>query len=137
MDNIFKIKLHEAVSVDNQFVTHLVTRVPGGWLYSQTGNGTCVFVPWTKTSQALEMREALEAVKVWRGIGLDSLEHFEAIGEMFRRDTGWLRPGKSEPRESYYEGREEERSKYWADWCKKKNKELDDQIAAALALEGE
>jgi hypothetical protein len=113
-----------------------VLRVPGGWIYSNAIGGM-VFVPWTKTSKALEMRAALEAVKVWRGVGLDPLEHFEAIGEMFYKDTGFLRPGKSEPMECYSEGREEERRKFWEAWVIEKNQALNDRVAAALTLEGE
>ncbi len=113
-----------------------VVRVPGGWVY-QNAIGGMAFVPWTKTAKAMEMRGTLEKVKVWRGIGMNPLEHFEAIGEMFYKDTGFLRPGKSEPMESFYEGREEERRKYWEDWCRKMNGQLDDQITAALAADEE
>ena len=83
-----------------------------------------------------ELVVALEAVKVWRGVGVDSLEHFEAIGEMFYVDTGFLRPGKSEPMESYSEDREERKRVAWQEWCQRKNAELDVTIAAALAKAG-
>ncbi len=132
MGKFENLKLHE----DTKVGPLNVIRVPGGWIYL-SGLGGMTFVPWTKTAKAMEMREALEAVRVWRGIGLDPLEHFEAIGEMFYKATGFLRPGKSEPMETYYEGREEERRKYWEDWCRKMNLHLDEQITAAMAADEE
>ena len=131
MDEIYGLSLHEEMKPGPL----TIIRVPGGWVYL-SGMGGLVFVPWTKTSKALEMREALEQVRIWRGIGMDPVEHFEAIGDMFQRDTGFLRPGKSEPMETYYDGREEERRGYWEAWCKNMNLKLDEQITAALAVEG-
>lgn len=130
--DIYKLPLHQETPVGPASAM----RVPGGWIYSNAIGGMA-FVPWTKTSKALEMRDALEAVKLWRGIGMGPLEHFEAIGEMFYKDTGFLRPGKSEPMECYSEEREKERRKVWDGWIKEKSRELNDRVAAALALEGE
>ena len=108
-------------------------RVPGGWVF-QNAIGGAAFVPWNKTTKAVEMRIVLEALAIWRGVGQDANTLFENIGTMFQRDTGFLRPGKSEPAESYYEGREEERQHYWKDWCKKMNFDLDKQIESALDM---
>jgi len=76
-----------------------------------------------------EMREALEAVHDWRGLcDANDMETFERIGEMFRKDTGYLRPGKDDARYTT-----EQRLTAWNDWTKKKNDELDARIRAALA----
>ncbi len=80
-----------------------------------------------------EMREALQAVHDWRGLcDADDLETFERIGEMFQRDTGYLRPGKDDPR-LIGEGAEAERDRKWNEWITKKNGEINARIRAALA----
>lgn len=79
------------------------------------------------------MREALQAVHDWRGLcDADDLETFERIGEMFQRDTGYLRPGKDDPR-LIGEGAEAERDRKWNEWITKKNGEINARIRAALA----
>lgn len=80
--------------------------------------------------------KALEAVKRWHGVGMDSLEHFEDIGHMFYADTGYLRPGKSEPMATWSEERDKERQAKWREWCERKNKEIDGLIASALSAAG-
>ena len=77
-----------------------------------------------------DMREALEAVHDWRGLcDADNLETFERIGEMFRKDTGYLRPGKDDAR-----GYDREKvSAAWDAWVRKKNDDLNARIRAALA----
>lgn len=53
----------------------------------------------------------------------DPLGTFEDIADWFRRETGYMRPGKSEPMEcSYGEDREREREKAWNDWRMEKNR---------------
>lgn len=86
-------------------------------------NGHLLAASWS-------MREALEAVHDWRGLcDANDMETFERIGEMFRKDTGYLRPGKDDAR-----GYDREKvDTAWYEWTKKKNAELDAQIRAALA----
>jgi hypothetical protein len=48
-NNIYDMKLHEVMSVGNFYLTNIyITRVPGGWIYSDTYNEkpTSVFVPF-------------------------------------------------------------------------------------------
>jgi len=77
-----------------------------------------------------EMREALQAVHDWRGLcDANDLETFERIGEMFRKDTGYLRPGKDDAR-----GYDREKvSAAWDAGGRKKNDEMNARIRAALA----
>lgn len=53
---------------------------------------------------------------------------FERVAEMFRRETGFLAPGKDEPAAAYAgEDRERERVEAWNAWSRKP---IDDLIAA-------
>ena len=66
----------------------------------------------------------LMKVQAWRGYpGEDVVDLFERIAAQFRRDTGYLRPGKDCRLYSY-----EERSKVWDKWVTEKNDELDAEI---------
>lgn len=46
----------------------------------------------------------------------DSTGSFERVGEVFLHETGYLAPGKSEPMESWHEGKDEERRIAWEEW---------------------
>jgi len=46
-------------------------------------------------------------------MALNSIEVFELIGEMFRKDTGLLRPGKSYPLEMFRPDDLDERFRAW------------------------
>ena len=61
-----------------------------------------------------EMHEALILAVRWMGDPGDPLGTFEDIAEWFYRDTGYLRPGKSEPLECG--DRTEEREAAWKGW---------------------
>lgn len=84
---------------------------------------------------APELAEVVRATQWWRGFpGESSIALFERIGAAFRRETGFLRPGKD------YSAREnvdeQARSDAWGEWCERKNDELDAKIAAALTKAG-
>lgn len=132
--DIFTMPLHE----DRNVGPASVMRVPGGWIYTNAIGGMA-FVPWSPISKAYEMRAALEQAREWGGLGMDANEHFEAMGAMFYRETGFIRPGKDDPSDSHFAGevRENERKKYWDDWYRKKSKEIAGRILAALAPEGQ
>lgn len=65
--------------------------------------------------EALE--SALRLAVRWMGDAEDPLGTFEDIGEWFYRETGYLRPGKSEPLECG--ARSEERDRAWKEWAAK------------------
>lgn len=51
-----------------------------------------------------------------RIIPVDSLYFFEAVAEMFRRDTGYLRPGKSAAVGDYRNSDSKAREAAWQKW---------------------
>lgn len=51
-----------------------------------------------------------------------TLERFERIAEQFRRDTGYLAPGKDVAADMSYAGYEEERLAAWETWCEQQRK---------------
>lgn len=55
-----------------------------------------------------------------------SMERFERLAAEFYRETGMLAPGKSEPMECSYQGRDEERRERYDRW-------VADRVAAARA----
>lgn len=78
-----------------------------------------------------ELAGLLRDLHEWRGVGMDKLEAWEHIAAMFKRDTGYLRPGKDES--PYVNTPEGVREKAWAEWVTRKNDELDCRLAAVLA----
>ena len=89
---------------------------------------------WALLKSAPELAEALKAAHDWRGLcDENSLETFERIADLFRRDTGMLRPGKDQAMALGGHPTDEERDKAWREWCERKNAELDAKIRAALA----
>lgn len=74
------------------------------------------------------MKKLLQKIQDWRGRpNEDSNQIFERIAADFKRDTGYLRPGKDCQTHS-----REERNEKWEKWTTQKNNELDDEIAEAL-----
>ncbi len=80
--------------------------------------------------QEERLRVALRLALRWMGDPDDPLGTFEDIGDWFYRDTGYLRPGKSEPLECG--GRDEERQAAWAKWTKKTGAHVREVCRAAL-----
>jgi hypothetical protein len=80
-----------------------------------------------------KLREALRLALRWMGDASDPLGTFEDIGEWFYRDTGYLRPGKSEPLECG--GRDEEREAAWKAWTAKTRNHVRATCLAALGSE--
>ncbi len=79
-----------------------------------------------------EMLDALKLVQWWRGLpGEDANAIFERIGEAFRKDTGFLRPGKSYPMAESYDSAA--RDTAWNEWRNRKNSELDRLMTDAIA----
>ena len=71
--------------------------------------------------QVKVLREALDGLLfLFAAKGESSLDTFERIGDAFYRDTLMLRPGKSEPFECDYEGRDEERRAAFDAWIEKR-----------------
>ena len=53
--------------------------------------------------------------QIFNGFGHN--EFFELVAEMFNADNpGYLRPGKSESPNVWFDGREEKREKLWDEW---------------------
>jgi len=83
---------------------------------------------------APELYEACEAISIWRGIYDDGPnESFERVAKLFYNDTGFLRPGKSASPEDLANYSNERRQEEWNAWVKQKNREIDEQLEAALA----
>lgn len=60
----------------------------------------------------------------------DVTMQFDAIAEMFHHDTGYMRPGKSQPLEMIHT--DEERAKAWNLWCMDWRARLIAQLEEAL-----
>lgn len=75
------------------------------------------------------LREALRLAARWLGTG-EANDTFEDIAEWFRRETGFLRPGKDSP--MALGGREGERRTEWFEWAERKGAEVRAVIQAAL-----
>lgn len=84
-------------------------------------------------AEAAELRKALERAASWMRDPEHATEQFEEIAEMFYRDTGILRPGKSYPLPMSPPS-DEERYRVRHEWCDKKSIEVLTQARAALAL---
>jgi hypothetical protein len=82
-----------------------------------------------------KLRAALKLAVRWMGDPRDPLGTFEDIGEWFYRDTGFLRPGKSEPLECG--GRDEERAEAWKDWAHRTREHVYETCRKALAAPSE
>ena len=110
-------------------------RTHGCFLNSGTNNMFSnredAILAWNTRAESLELTALRERVKVLRealdGLlflfaakGESSLDTFERIGDAFYRDTLMLRPGKSEPFECDYEGRNEERRAAFDAWIEKR-----------------
>lgn len=61
----------------------------------------------------------------------DPLDTFERIADEFYRDTGFLRPGKSEP--FGYERDEKEREAAWEQWRRDRSRKVRAALAAFVA----
>ena len=77
------------------------------------------------------LRKALALAVRWMGDPSDPLGTFEDIGDWFYRDTGYLRPGKSEPLECG--GRDEERYAAWDAWAKQTRNHVQKVCREALS----
>lgn len=82
-------------------------------------------------SAARELADALRLALRWMGDPDDPIGTFEDIGDWFYLDTGYLRPGKSEPLECG--GRDEERRAAWSEWTKRTGDRVRETCRAALA----
>lgn len=81
-------------------------------------------------------RAAAEACKLalrWLGDPDDPTGTFEDIGDWYYRETGRLRPGKSEPLECGHTD-PEERERHFRAWADKKGREIRDALREAAGL---
>lgn len=84
-------------------------------------------------AEVRRLRRVEEAAKLaarWLGDHRDPTGTFEDIGDWFYRETGFLRPGKSDPLECG--DRDEERRRAWDEWVTGKRDLIVDALAAAL-----
>jgi len=85
---------------------------------------------------APELLAALRELTGWtmRLPGEDANDTFERLADDFYRDTGMLRPGKSQPLEVYM-GNDEDgrRARAWAEWCAQKRGHIEARCFAAIA----
>jgi len=65
--------------------------------------------------------------------GENANARFERIGEVFYRETGYLRPGKSESPHTWHPGKDEEREAAFTDWTKKRINAARAALAAPAA----
>lgn len=87
------------------------------------------------TKENEKLRDALRLAVRWMGNPRDPLGTFEDIGEWFYLETGFLRPGKSEPLECG--GRDEEREQAFKDWAHRTREHVYETCASLLPGEGE
>jgi hypothetical protein len=85
---------------------------------------------------APDMYEAITSALEWmHDPEADALEQFERIGQLFYKDTGYLRPGKSYPMDSHVP---EDCEKVWAAWRNQRQAAVITAFIAAIAkAEGE
>lgn len=95
--------------------------------------GSYVVRAETAEADAKRLREALTLALRWMGDPTDPLKTFEDIADWFYRDTGYLRPGKSEPLECG--DRTEEREAAWKEWTKTMRDHVQAMCRAALGSE--
>ncbi len=78
------------------------------------------------------LREALELAAKWLTNPDESAtDSFERIADWFYRDTGFLRPGKSQPLEMGENA--DQRQEAWKSWVESKQREVYDSVRDALA----
>ena len=58
------------------------------------------------------------------------------FADEFRRDTGYLRPGKSEPLEMSSPERDRERAEAWEAWRRERSRKVLADLRAAIAAAG-
>ncbi len=76
-----------------------------------------------------DLMKLFQKIQLWYGLpGEGANEIFERIAADFKRETGYLRPGKDCRMYS-----REERGKVWEEWTEKKNDELDAEIVKVIA----
>lgn len=70
-------------------------------------------------------------------LGMVTLDRWEAVAKQFRKETGFLRPGKDYPAGAGLDDeREEERNKAWKEWSLKRHYSMTVRISALLAKIG-
>lgn len=86
----------------------------------------------TQSARVEELVTALDRLyDLFQRPGEGSNECFERIADCFYRDTGFLRPGKSEPMETTWGGKEEERRKIYDEWLDRRKEAARSALAAA------
>ena len=84
------------------------------------------------------VRAALALASAWSfDPDEDANVRFERIAEWFHRETGMLRPGKSQPIECHGSPNDEERQERFTKWCEGKARALCVALRAALAASAE
>ncbi len=82
-----------------------------------------------KSHSETQLLEACELVRLWVGFEKENPnEEVERIGAWFKRETGYIRPGKSCRMVSI-----EIRSEAWEKWTKEKKAEIQSKLADAIA----
>lgn len=84
------------------------------------------------TAERDEARNTLRLAVRWMGDANDPLTTFEDIADWFYRDTGFLRPGKSEPLECG--DRSEEREAAWKVWAKQTREQVYETCRAVCGI---
>lgn len=83
-------------------------------------------------ARCAEMEHALDLALRWMGPpGEDDTTAFERIADWFRRDTGYLRPGKDSPAALSHD--QEERRKAWDIWCDTMSRVVRESMQSALS----
>lgn len=81
-----------------------------------------------------DLLAVLQEVGEWFALTKPPLDQWEDLAEEFRKETGFLRPGKSYPMAAGLdEEREAERTATWAQWVEKRRADMIARVRAALA----
>jgi len=89
----------------------------------------------SNNTQKLTPEEKLRFIKAWVwNPDEPSNDQFERIGEMFCKQTGYLRPGKSYPIDCFVP---EDRDQVFKDWCDVQSRLCHEMLASLIEREVE
>ena len=81
-----------------------------------------------------DLLAVLQEVGEWFALTKPPLDQWEDLAEEFRKETGFLRPGKSYPMAAGLdEEREAERNAAWKDWSERRRADMIARVRSAIA----
>lgn len=77
-----------------------------------------------RTDHAAAQAAIAAALEWFHDPDADAIDEYERIGAMYHRDTGFLRPGKSEPLVTGRDSNSDENRTRWALWCAEQSRRV-------------